>query len=260
MFGFIDITLIDIIDILLVAVLIYQAYKLMKGTAASRIFFSIVVLYLFWTLMRALNMELLSTLLGQVLGVGLLALFIVFQPEIRRFLLHMSTSYFNANSWGGTFWRTVFRLHETKVNLDIAAIAKACRNMSEQRTGALIVISRHSSLEMYSETGDIIDAQLSSRLIENIFFKNSPLHDGALIIENNRIRAARCILPITENPNLPANYGMRHRAALGASEQTDAFVIIVSEETGRISIAENGTVTGLSNANELRNKLSEISV
>lgn len=260
MFNFIPVTLIDIIDILLVTVLIYQIYKLMKGTAALRIFFSIVALYLFWSLVRALNMELLSTLLGQVLGVGVLALFIVFQPEIRRFLLLLSNRYFDTNSWRGKFWRTVFHIRQSAITLDIDAVTDACRDMSERHTGALILITRHSLLNMYTETGDLIDARLSSRLLRNIFFKNSPLHDGALIIENNRIKAARCTLPITDNQDLPADYGMRHRAAIGASEHTDAFVIIVSEETGRISVAEHGKVTGLSGINELRTKLSGIAV
>jgi len=258
MFSFIHIRLIDIIDILLVAILIYQVYKLMKGTAAIRIFFSIVVIYLFWGLVRALNMELLSTLLGQVLGVGVLALFIVFQPEIRRFLLRLSMRYFDANNWRGMFWRTLFFMRKPTVILDIDAITRACRDMSEHRTGALILITRDSLLDAYSETGDIVDARLSCRLLENIFFKNSPLHDGALVIENNRIKAARCTLPITENTDLPADYGMRHRAAIGASEHTDAFIIIVSEETGRISVAEHGVITCLSGANELRAKLSDI--
>ncbi len=258
MFNFIHITPTDILDIFLVAFLIYQVYKLIKGTAAIRIFFSIVILYLFWALVRALNMELLSTILGQILGVGVLALFIVFQPEIRRFLLHLSTRYFDTNGWRGVFWRTIFHVQKSTMVLDIDAITRACRNMSERNTGALILITRKSSLDMYAETGDMIDAQLSSRLIENIFFKNSPLHDGAMIIENNRIKATRCTLPISENPHLPAGYGMRHRAATGASEHTDVFVIIVSEETGRVSVAEHGVVTGLSGANELRTKLSEI--
>jgi len=258
MFSFIAVTPVDIIDILLVAILIYQVFKLMKGTAAIRIFFSIVVLYLFWSLARVLNMELLSTLLGQVLGVGVLAIFIVFQPEIRRFLLHLSTRYLDTNGWRGAFLRTLFLIRKPKVSLDIDAIVNACRDMSEQKTGALILITRHSSLDMYVETGDLIDACLSSQLLKNIFFKNSPLHDGALIIDNNRIKAARCTLPITENPNLPAGYGMRHRAAVGVSEYTDAFVIIVSEETGRISVAEHGAVTSLKGANELRAKLMEI--
>jgi uncharacterized protein (TIGR00159 family) len=251
MFDFIHITITDILDILLVATLVYQLYKLLKNTAAMRIVFSIVSIYLVWALARVLNMELLSTILGQVLGVGVIALFIVFQPEIRRFLLHFSMR-FEANRKSNIIWRTLFRLNKPVTDFDVDAITAACRHMSENKTGALILVARRSSLNMYAETGDIIDARLSSRLIENIFFKNSPLHDGAVIIENNRIKAARCTLPITENPNLPASYGMRHRAAIGASEQTDALLIIVSEETGKIAVAENGEVKHLNNTNELR--------
>ena len=254
MLNFINISIADVLDILLVATLIYQLYKLLKNTAAMRIVFSIVLIYLIWALARVLNMELLSTILGQVLGVGVIALFIVFQPEIRRFLLHFSMR-FEANRNSNIIWRTLFRLNKQITELDVDAIATACRHMSETNTGALILISRRSSLDMYVETGDVIDARLSSRLLENIFFKNSPLHDGAVIIENNRIKAARCTLPITENPNLPASYGMRHRAAIGASEHTDALLVIVSEETGKISIAENGAVKPLNNVTELLNRI-----
>jgi uncharacterized protein (TIGR00159 family) len=250
MFSFINITITDILDILLVATLIYQLYKLLKNTAAMRIVFSIVLIYLVWALARVLNMELLSTILGQVLGVGVIALFIVFQPEIRRFLLHFSMR-FEANRKSNIIWRTLFRMNKPITALDVEAITTACRHMSETKTGALMLISRRSSLDMYVETGDVVDARLSSRLLENIFFKNTPLHDGAVIIENNRIKAARCTLPITENPDLPASYGMRHRAAIGASEHTDALVIIVSEETGKISVAENGKAKPLNGANEL---------
>ncbi len=258
MTGFIPIKITDILDVVLLAALIYQLYKLVKGTAAIRIFFTIVAFYFLWVMTRALNMELMSNVLGQVLGVGVLAIFIVFQPEIRRFLLHLSTRYFSTNGWQGVIWRTIFRLKKSHIALDIDALVKACRNMSTRNTGALILITRESSLELYAETGDIIDAQLSNRLLENIFFKNSPLHDGALIIENNRIKAARCTLPITENQDLPASYGMRHRAAIGASEHTDALLIIVSEETGNISMAEHGVITALSGANELRIKLTKL--
>jgi uncharacterized protein (TIGR00159 family) len=251
MFDFIHITITDILDILLVAMLVYQLYKLIKNTAAMRIVFSIVLLYLVWALARVLNMELLSTILGQVLGVGVIALFIVFQPEIRRFLTRFSMR-FEANRKSNIIWRTLFRFNKQITELDVDAVTTACRHMSENKTGALILVTRSSSLDMYVETGDVIDARLSSRLLENIFFKNSPLHDGAIIIENNRIKAARCTLPITENPNLPASYGMRHRAAIGASEHTDALLIVVSEETGNISVAENGEVRHFKNANELR--------
>jgi len=258
MFGFINITITDILDIFLVAVLIYQVYNLMKNSAASRIFLAVVALYLVWVLARALKMEMLSTVLGQMLGVGVIAGFIVFQPEIRRFLLYLSIRYFDTNGWHGVFWRTIFHIKKSSLPVDVDELVIACRNMSERNTGALILITRKSPLDVYAETGDIVDAQLSSRLLENIFFKNSPLHDGALIIDNNRIKAARCTLPITENPRLPASYGMRHRAALGASEHTDALVVIVSEETGKISIAEHGIITPLTGSSELRTKLVEL--
>jgi uncharacterized protein (TIGR00159 family) len=251
MFSFINITVADILDVLLVAVLIYQLYKLLKGTSAMRIVFSIVSLYLIWALSRALNMELLSSILGQVLGVGVIALFIVFQPEIRRFLLHFSM-HVEANGRRNPVWRALFGVDKRVTGLDVDAVTIACRKMSETNTGALMLIARQLSLDMYAETGDILDARLSSRLIENIFFKNTPLHDGAVIIDNNRIKAARCTLPITDNPNLPASYGMRHRAAIGASEQTDAILIIVSEETGDISVAQDGKIKRLNSANELR--------
>jgi uncharacterized protein (TIGR00159 family) len=251
MFDFIHITVADVLDVLMMSMLVYQLYKLIRGTAAMRIVFSIVLLYLVWSLARVFNMELMSTILGQVLGVGVIALFIVFQPEIRRFLLHFSMR-FEANRTSNIIWRSLFRINKQISALDVDALTSACRNMSDTHTGALIVVTRHSSLDMYVETGDLIDARLSSRLLENIFFKNAPLHDGAVIIEQNRIKAARCTLPITENPDLPASFGMRHRAAIGASEHTDALLIVVSEETGRISVAENGKITSFNSAGELR--------
>ncbi|MDR3236178.1 MAG: diadenylate cyclase CdaA [Prevotellaceae bacterium] len=251
MFGFIHIAITDVLDITLVAVLVYQLYKLIKGTAAMRIVFSIALLYLVWSLARVLHMEMLGTILGQVLGVGVIALFIVFQPEIRRFLLHF-TMRFDTNRKHNIIWRTLFGINKSAAALNVDALVTACQNMSETKTGALIFISRHSSPDVYTETGDIIDAQLNSRLLENIFFKNSPLHDGAVIIENNRIKAARCTLPMTDNPNLPASYGMRHRAAIGASEHSDAWLIIVSEETGRIAVARHGKIKRIENLNELR--------
>jgi uncharacterized protein (TIGR00159 family) len=251
MFGFIHIAITDVLDITLVAILIYQLYKLIKGTAAMRIVFSIALLYLIWSLARVLHMELLGTILGQVLGVGVIALFIVFQPEIRRFLLHFTVR-FDTNQKRNIFWRTLFRINNPAAALNVDAIVAACQNMSETKTGAIILISRNSSSDVYTETGDVIDAQLNSRLLENIFFKNSPLHDGAVIIENNRIKAARCTLPMTDNPNLPASYGMRHRAAIGASEHSDAWLIVVSEETGRIAIARSGKIKRIESLNELR--------
>ena len=238
---FISIRILDIIDIFLVALLFYQIYMLIRGTVAINIFMGIFIVYLLWLVVKALNMDLLSSILGQIIGVGVIALIIVFQQEIRRFLLLIGTRYFSKNRFS---LENLLFLKGKKVEnpVNIEAIVKAARNMSEKKIGALIVITRKSDLTLYAETGDILNAETSSRLIENIFFKNSPLHDGAVIIKNNLIHAARCILPVTERTNLPASYGLRHRAAIGITENTDAIVVIVSEETGATSFAVSGQV------------------
>ncbi len=252
MFDFIKIELIDIIDITLVGLLIYQAYKLIRGTAALNIFTGIIVFYFIWIIVRALKMELLSAILGQVIGVGVLALIIVFQQEIRRFLLRLGTRYMDS----GQKLRLVnafLGIKNKGVSLVLLdEVTHACRRMSEKKTGALIVIAKSSSLEFIIETGDRIDAIISRRLIENIFFKNAPLHDGAMVIANDKIVAARCTLPISENPHIPAHLGMRHRAAMGISEQSDANVIVVSEQNGQISYVQNGEIKKINSINELR--------
>jgi uncharacterized protein (TIGR00159 family) len=254
---FFTIRILDIIDILLAAILFYQVFKLIRGTVAINIFIGIFALYVLWIAVKALNMELLSTILGQVLGVGVLALFIVFQQEIRKFLLYLGTQYMSRSkfSFRSIFFRKSDRL-TSGVNVD--AIVKASRNMSESKTGALIVIQRTTSLESYEESGDVLDANTNSRLLENIFFKNTPLHDGAVIIVRNKIRAARCVLPSTDNLNLPPHYGMRHRAALGISENSDALVVVVSEETGDISFVEAGHINSGITPMELRHFLEEM--
>ena len=185
-------------------------------------------------------MQLLGAVLGQFIGVGVIALIIVFQQEVRRFLILLGTNSFLAKN---NFARNLFKWNfqfQKPASTNIAPIVKACSNMAKNKTGAIIVISRNTDLKFYASTGDIMDAEVSKRLIESIFFKNSPMHDGAIIISNNKIKAARCVLPVTENSELPAHYGMRHRAALGITEQSDAIAIIVSEETGAISLAKDG--------------------
>ncbi len=255
-FTFITFRVLDVIDIFLVAFLLYQIYMLIRGTVAINIFIGIFVLYIIWLVVRVLNMELLSSILGQIIGVGVIALIIVFQQEIRRFLLFIGTRYLSKNRFSIENW--LFPKQKNLVApVNIEAIVKACRNMSESKTGALIVIARKSELQYYAETGDIIEADTSSRLIENIFFKNSPLHDGALIIVNDKMRAVRCILPVTENLNVPAHYGMRHRAALGISEHTDALIVVVSEETGKISFGFEGEIKYGISSMELRQLLEE---
>ena len=252
MLDFIKIELIDIIDIFLVAVLIYQAYKLIRGTAALNIFTGIIVIYFLWFVVKALRMDLLSAILGQVMGVGVLALIILFQQEIRRFLLRMGTRYMDSshklrlvNIFFGSQGKSISgeALNE---------ITQACRRMSESKTGALIVLAKSSSLEFVIESGDRLDAKISRRLIENIFFKNAPMHDGAIVIAGDKIVAARCTLPITENPHLPASYGMRHRAAAGITEHSDANVVVVSEETGHVSFVSNGEIKRMNSITEFR--------
>ena len=228
--GFVPFTFVDFIDIILVAVIMYWIYRMTKGTNAPYILSGIIAVYLLWVVVRALNMELLSTILGQLISVGAIALIIVFQPELRRFLqmIGMRQKHFS-----------IFSTGEDTVQTNVAPIVTACREMSETKTGALIVIGQQSDLRLIAEGGIALDAKVSTSLLKNIFFKNAPLHDGAVLIEGDRIVAAKCILPVTQS-DVPKSYGTRHRAAIGMSEISDAIIIVVSEETGGISIAQGG--------------------
>ncbi len=235
--AFIKIRFLDIIDILLVATLLYYLYKIIRGTGAVNIFLGIISVYVFWWMVRAFEMELLTEILGQFMSVGVLALIIVFQPEIRKFLLILGTRSFMRNQSGG-FFSKFWQVGESD-NLNINDIVYACEQFSDTHTGALIVITKENNLEFFVETGQMIDAVVSKQLLENIFYKNSPLHDGAVIITNNRIKAARCVLPVSDNRKFPAYLGLRHRAAVGITEQSDAIAIVVSEQTGRISLVKD---------------------
>ena len=250
---FIEIRVLDVIDVLLVAYLMYQVYMLIRGTVAMNIFIGILSFYLLWIIVRALDMQLLGSILGQIIGVGVIAMIIVFQQEIRRFLIYIGNQYFSRNRL--TLEKVIPINITPHPKVKIKSIIKAVINMAKSKTGALVVIARKSELTVYAETGDSLNAETSSRLIESIFNKESPLHDGALIINGDRIVAARCVLPVSENLNLPPNYGMRHRAALGLSENTDALTIIVSEQTGKVSIAESGKLLTDVGAKELMSKL-----
>ncbi len=253
--AFISIRILDIIDILLVAVLLYQVYRLIKGTVAINIFIAVFAVYLLWLVVKALNMDLIGTILGQVIGVGVIALIIVFQQEIRKFLLIIGTRYLSRRNFT---LESLFSVNlKTSSNINMDAIVTACENLSGSKTGALIVIARKSELTTITEGGDILNAETSNRLLESIFFKNSPLHDGAVIIIGEKIYAARCVLPISENIYLPANFGTRHRAALGMTEKTDAIVIVVSEETGEISVCKTGEITTGLTSTELREFLKK---
>ena len=234
--GFVPFTFIDFIDIILVAAIMFWIYRATRGTNAPYIISGIIMIYLMWVVVRTLNMELLSNILGQFVSVGVIALIIVFQPEIRRFLqmIGMRQKRFN-------FIARIFNRNDNTSVTIIAPIVQACREMSAHKTGALIVIGRQSDLRLITEGGIAIDAKISTPLLENIFFKNAPLHDGAVVIEGDRIVAAKCILPVTQS-DVPKSYGTRHRAAIGMSESSDAIILVVSEETGGISIAHGGTI------------------
>ncbi len=235
--DFVPFTLIDLIDIVLVATLTYWIYRMTRGTNAPYILSGIIIIYLVWVVVRALNMELLSTILGQVISVGVISLIILFQPELRRFLQLIGMRQKNFN-----FITHIFSFAEgDKAQPNIAPIVTACRNMAETKTGALIVIRQESDLQLIAEGGIAIDAKTSVSLLKNIFFKNAPLHDGAVLIEGDRIVAAKCILPVTQS-DVPKDYGTRHRAAIGMSEISDAVIVVVSEETGGIAVAHNGAL------------------
>ncbi|WP_187264032.1 diadenylate cyclase CdaA [Pontibacter beigongshangensis] len=253
--GFLEIGWLEIIDILLVTVLLYQLYKLLTGSVALKIFLGLLSIYLLYLVVRAAGMELLSIILGQFMGVGVLAAIIVFQPEIRRFLLLIGkTTAFNNDRFFKSFpWR-----REQAEKLSLTPFIEAAKSLAGKNTGALIVFSKSSELKYYAESGDLIDAVISKRLLMSIFNKTSPLHDGAVIIANNRIKAARCILPVTENNDIPASMGLRHRAAIGLTEVTDSIVLVVSEETGQIALVRNGEVFRNLSSADLRIKLNQL--
>ena len=235
---FLDIGIIDIIDIFVVAYLLYQFYKVIRGTVAINISAVIFAVYLVWLIVKALDMQLLSTILGHVMGVGIIAIFIVFQQEIRRFLLMLSNRYSNINFSIESIFSFLIKKKSSKIILE--QIVLACENMQKKKCGALIIIPQKSNLKNIAETGELIDAITSAQLIETIFFHNSPLHDGAVIISEDKIVAGSCVLPLTERTDLPNFLGLRHRAAIGITENTDALAIVVSEERGHISYGEFG--------------------
>jgi uncharacterized protein (TIGR00159 family) len=241
----------DVVDILIVAILLYQLYQLVRGTVAINIFLGVLLFYLLWLFVKALNMQLLATILGQFIGVGALALIVVFQQEIRRFLLVIGSR--------GLLNRENFRsLSSARYGLLHAeVVVSACQRMALQKCGALIVLGRKSDLKYYINTGERVDSELTSSMLESIFFKNNPLHDGAVIILDNRIKAAKCVLPLTENTVFPLQLGLRHRAAVGISEQSDAVALVISEQTGEISLARNGALRTNVSPKTLKDILTE---
>ena len=250
----VPVTVLDVIDIFLVALIMFQFYRIIRGTSVFSIFIGVFLIYLFWLLVKALNMNLISSLLGQVIGVGVIALIVVFQQEVKRFLLVIGNRYLkNTRISLSRFFTS--QKDEPGGPTIVEEIVNAAESMASKRIGALIVIGRQSQLGMYADRGEIINAKISAELLETIFFKNTPLHDGAVLIEDRQILAARCPLPVTDQYALSSHYGMRHRAAIGISEHTDALVVVVSEERGRISIADAGEIRENLKADELRNVL-----
>ncbi len=236
--GLFNLRIVDLVDIILFAVLLFEIYNLVKGTAGIRIFIGIIAVYLIWKVVKAFQMQLLSEILGQFISVGVIALVVVFQPEIRQFLLMLgNTRLIRRRNRRFLFWK--FKVSDPFLEV-IDGIVMACQKMAEARTGALIVIARESQLGAFVETGQIIDSRVSELILETIFFKNSPLHDGAVVISGDTIKAARCILPVSKLSTIPSWYGLRHRAAIGLTEKSDAIAIVVSEERGTISYSIDG--------------------
>ena len=237
-FKFLDFSVLDILDIVLVAVLLYYVYKLIRGTVAINIFIGIAIVYLIWKLTVALQMELLSDILGKFLGGGFIALIIVFQQEIRKFLLMVGSTNFASKK--GFMKQLKFLKSDDIITTDVESIVSACKMMAQTKTGALIVIERNNSLDLIKQSGDEMHAEVNVPLLNSIFYKNSPLHDGAIIIEDNIITATRVILPLEKDISIPARFGLRHRAAISVTMRSDALAIVVSEESGQISYMKNG--------------------
>lgn len=244
----------DIIDIVLVALLLFYIYKLMRESSSANIFGGVLIFVLVWIFVsKVFEMRLLGGIFDTLINVGSLALIILFQEEIRQFFSSIGTQH------ASRVFHWLHRHREGNIHReDIMPIVMACMSMGKQKIGALIVVERDMNLNDISKTGEIIDAAISQRLIENIFFKNSPLHDGAMVVSKKRIKAAGCILPVSHDNAIPKSLGLRHRAALGISQKCDCMAIIVSEETGGISIAQNGQFALKLSAEQLESRLTAL--
>lgn len=248
----------DALDILIVALLLFYLYRLMKESGTINIFFGVLAFIVVWVVTsEILGMRLIGTILDKFMSIGLLVLVILFQEQIKRFLEELGSN----QRW--RFLKKLFQHRHESSGEDsrrwVMPIVYACMNMARSKTGALIVIEQGIPLESYEKTGDMIDARINTRLIENVFFKNSPLHDGAMIIAHDRIKAAGCILPVSHDTSVPRSLGLRHRSALGIAQATDALAIVVSEETGGISVAYRGALTTRLTSTELEHRLSQLS-
>ena len=248
-FGFLSLSAMDILDVLMVAAILFVLFRWIRGSSAMNIFIAIVILLIVRVIVGSLGMKLMTSLMDTLFDVGLLALIIIFQPEIRHFLMRLGGS---SSWWRKVVGRLVGSHGNNVAEKTVEEIVEACRVMGSQKTGALIVIPGQDPLQYIIETGDLVDAVVSRRLILNLFFKNTPLHDGAMIVRGDRIVAARCTLPITSRTDVPASFGMRHKAAIGISEESDATVVVVSEQTGNISYVKEGRLRVVDNIYELK--------
>ena len=243
----------DVIDIFIIAVMLFYIYKMMKSSGTLSLFYGVLIFFVLWILASEIfDMRLTGSILDKFMGIGLIVLVVIFQDQIKRFLIDIG-------SHGRMkYFKRLFKHGDVETRReDIMAVVYACMSMSKTKTGALVVYQRKIPLRNYEDTGDIIDADVNVRVIENIFFKNSPLHDGAMIIADNKIKSVGCILPVSHDMDIPKNLGLRHRAALGMSQATDAVCVVVSEETGNISVAMNGEFKIKLSAPELEHILSE---
>lgn len=238
MLDFLDYSFLDILDVVLVAIFLYYIYKLLRGTAAINIFIGITIIFLMWKITQTLEMEMLSGILGTLIGGGVIALIVVFQQEIRKFLLMLGTT--NYTSKKSFLKQLKFLKSEINLETDVDTIVSSCLSMGKLRTGALLVFERNQKLDFITNTGDKMNAEVNGPILESIFYKNSPLHDGATIIKGNMIIATRVILPLSSRENIPTRFGLRHRAAIGITEKSDALCLVVSEESGKISYIKDG--------------------
>jgi uncharacterized protein (TIGR00159 family) len=251
-FDFLEIGILDVLDIVFVAIMLYYLYKLVRGSAAINIFIGIVIIYLLGKLTALLKMEMLSSVLGEFIGVGMIALVVVFQQEIRKFLLMLGST----NLTSKNIFLKSFNLNETENDSKyLSEIIKAVKDLSKKRTGALMVFQRNTQLDFVKDSGDEMDILINKPILQSIFFKNSTLHDGAIIIEGNKITATRVILPVSNSREIPLRFGLRHRAAVGITEKTDALAIVVSEENGQVSYLKNGEFAIYDNYDDLQKKL-----
>lgn len=253
--DFLNLRILDIVDIVFVAILLFYLYKLVKGTVAVNIFVGLVIVYLIGKLTQLLEMELLSSVLGEFIGVGMFALIVVFQQEIRKFLLMIGSTNFTQRR---KFFRQLkFVKDDSQVNTNVNAIVKACEAMGRTFTGALIIIEKSTKLDFVKNSGDEMNIELNQPIIESIFHKSGPLHDGAMVVEDNKITATRVILPVSNDRSIPLRFGLRHRAAVGITEKTDALALVVSEETGQISYLKDGEFVMFEGTEELVAKLKD---